>query len=114
MRKYKIEFTVVPAWTYEGKAPSVYTFFESVALADLEGKQFRLDRSMQMRLIGAYVFGKQTLIVRDGKITVSRKVCFGTDFDNTIVDMATLKAAVADGKTISPGRYGPKFQMAVN
>ena len=75
MFKRPIQFTEIPAWTYDGKEPSVYTFFESVALADLEGKPFRLDRATQVRLLGGYVFGKQTIIVKnDGSIRVSRKV----------------------------------------
>lgn len=56
-------FAAIPAWTHEGKAPSIYTFFEAIALAGLEEQRIRLDAGTQRALLGFPVFVNQRPIV---------------------------------------------------
>ncbi|WP_395828000.1 hypothetical protein [Collimonas sp.] len=56
-------FAALQAWTYQGKAPSVYTFFEAVALAGLEEQPIRLDSTTQRALLGFPVFGRRSITV---------------------------------------------------
>ena len=57
-------------------------FFESVALAGLEGEWFRLSADQQRQFFGNVPFGRRALMVaKDGLVSVIRSVAFGCDWD---------------------------------
>ena len=101
----------IPPWTYQGKSPSKYTFFEAVALAGLEGKRIRLDAATQKVLLGHPVFGKRAITV-DGQantVTCVISVCFGTDFERDVYPADVIQLAVDHKKQLRPGTSGPKY-----
>ncbi len=105
-----IEFTKVPEWTYEGKTPSIHTFFESIALADLEFKRVRLDSKTQNKLLGVNVFGKREIVVTDnGQVNCTISCCFGRDFESSSYSSEVLQQAVANRKQLKPGFTGKNY-----
>lgn len=104
-----LTFTDLPTWTLQGK-PGVLSFFESIALADLEGKWIRLSARMQRLLLGSVVFGKQSVCVTpEGEVLVQRSTCFGMDREIGSYGLYEIKSAVAIGKQLSPGIYGGRY-----
>lgn len=82
MKKTTIEFAAIPAWALPA-TPGALSFFETIALADLEGKWIRLSADTQRALLGSNVFGKQEIKVHaDGNVTVTRSTCFGMDYES--------------------------------
>lgn len=103
-------FADIPAWTYEGKAPSVYTFFESIALAGLEEQRIRLDAETQRVLLGFPVFGRRAITVhKTAEISSVVRVCFGTDFERSIYPAALVGRAAEAKKQLRPGTTGPRY-----
>ena len=103
-------FAVIPAWTYQGKVPSIYTFFEAVALAGLEERPIRLDADTQRALLGFPVFGRRSLTVhKNGAVTSSIKVCFGQDFEAATYPAALIGRAVGAKKQLRPGTTGSRY-----
>jgi hypothetical protein len=57
-------------------------FFESIALAGLEGFWLRLPAATQRHFFGKVLFGNKAIKVsNDGKVTVFWTVAFGRDFE---------------------------------
>lgn len=110
MRKTKLSFAVIPLWTFEGKTPGKYTFFEAIALAKLENNPLRLDAATQRALLGSNVFGKR-LIVVDGRgfVTCSVSLAFGLDFDEATYSASIIQEAVNKHKQLRPGTTGPRY-----
>lgn len=103
-------FVVIPAWTYQGKVPSIYTFFEAVALAGLEERPIRLDADTQRALLGFSVFGRRSITVhKNGAVTSSIKVCFGQDFEAATYPAALIGRAVGAKKQFRPGTTGSRY-----
>lgn len=109
MRSSKV--AELPAWTYQGKTPSKYTFFEAVALAGLEGKPFRLNAADQKALLGHPVFGKRAIVVdgQENTVTSVISVCFGTDFERAVYPADVIQLAIDHKKQLRPGTSGPKY-----
>ncbi len=108
--KHAIQYTSIPAWTYTGKTPSRLTFFESIALAGLEGQWIRLSIGDQRATLGRNVFGKQEIKVDDcGNVKVRRSAAFGKDFELQEYPPYEIARALTEGKEIAPGKYGPKY-----
>lgn len=62
-------FTELETWTYEGKEPSVFTFFETIELSDLTEKWIRLSADVQRELLGFPVFGKMAFkVLKNSKV----------------------------------------------
>ena len=96
-------FTEIESWTYEGKEPGVYTFFEALELSQLTNKKIRLSSETQMKLLGANVFGKRQINVDEkGDISMSVSVCFGTDRERVMFPWTEVRRAIAEGKQIHP------------
>jgi hypothetical protein len=105
-RPIKFDDDKIPAWTYDGSEPSSYTFASAIALSGLEDTMIRLSAALQTRLLGHNVFGKQHFTLRkDGTYLVSRKVCFGTDFESHDGPQAELSMASRNQQTVRPGWY---------
>jgi hypothetical protein len=103
-RPIKFDDDKIPAWTYDGSEPSFYTFTSAIALSGLEDTMIRLSSALQTRLLGHNVFGKQHFMLRkDGTYLVSRKVCFGMDFESHDGPQAELSMASRNQQTIRPG-----------
>lgn len=103
-------FAAIPAWTYEGKAPSIYTFFEAVALAGLEEQPIRLDAGTQRALLGFPVFGRRSITVhKAGSVSSVVTVAFGQDFEAATYPAALVGRAVAARKQLRPGTTGPRY-----
>nr|BCU00948.1 hypothetical protein [uncultured bacterium] len=103
-------FAAIPAWAYEGKAPSIYTFFEAVALAGLEEQRIRLDADTQRALLGFPVFGRRAITVhKTGAVSSVVKVCFGTDFEHATYPAALVGKAAQAKKQLRPGWTGPRY-----
>jgi hypothetical protein len=112
MRIVKIKFDddKIPAWMYENKEPSIYTFAETIALAGLEDKFIRLSASLQRRLLGFPVFGKQEFTLKgDGTFSTYCKVCFGTDYETTSGPQAYIGVAARNQLKISPRFFGKGY-----
>ena len=104
-----MQFTNIPAWAIPKKADR-YTFYETMALLNLENKWIRLSAAMQRALLGANVFGKQQFMVNDmGVVTVSRSSCFGMDCEIGEYDAIRVLQAVTENKKISPSVFGPGY-----
>jgi hypothetical protein len=93
-RPIKFDDDKIPAWTYDSSEPSIHTFTAAIALSGLEDTMIRLSSALQTRLLGHNVFGKQHFMLRkDGTYLVSRKVCFGMDFESHDGPQAELSMA---------------------
>lgn len=105
-----MKFEEIPAWVLKGPPPGILTFFESIALAALEGKWIRLDADTQREILGFPVFGKQELKVESGgTVTVRRSACFGLDSEWATYEAMKVGAAAKAGKKLSPGVTGPGY-----
>jgi hypothetical protein len=103
-------FAALPAWTYQGKAPSVYTFFEAVALAGLEEQPIRLDSTTQRALLGFPVFGRRSITVhKAGTVSSVVKVAFGQDFEASTYPATLVGQAAEARKELRPGTTGPRY-----
>lgn len=103
------EFTDIPAHFLPAK-PGKLSFFETMALAGLEGKWIRLSAEMQRATLGRNVFGMQAIRVNnDGTVTVRRKTCFGTDYEQDTYEAAKIEQALLAGLKLSPGTYGGRY-----
>ena len=110
MRKTKLSFAVIPPWTFEGKTPGKYTFFEAIALAELENKPLRLDTATQRALLGSSVFGKRLIVVDgSGFVTCSVSLAFGLDFDEATYSANVIQEAINQHKQLRPGTTGRRF-----
>jgi hypothetical protein len=108
-RTAKITFTELPQWTLTAKA-GVLSFFEAIALADLEGKWIRLSADTQKALLGSNVFGKQEFRVNtDGTVDVSRSTAFGMDSEIAQYDLHAIKRAIERRVRVSPGMQGKGY-----
>ena len=109
MNRKPLAFTSIPAWTMPAAAGAL-SFFETIALADLEGKWVRLSAADQRAILGANVFGKQAFrVVGDGTVEISRSTAFGMDSEIASYDLYAIKSAAAQGKRLSPGASGPSY-----
>lgn len=111
--RINIKFAAIPGWTYEGKEPSKYTFFEAIALAGLENTDIRLDAATQKKLLGANVFGNRRIrLTADGSVicTISRD--FGRDYESLSYTADTVQQAAMAGKQLRPSHQGAKYHDA--
>lgn len=100
----------IPAWTYEGKEPSIYTFFESIALAGLEEKRIRLSAACQRLLLGSAVFGRRAIVVNlNGTIECTTSAAFGLDYNEAVWRANTVRLAAQAHKQLHPGACGEKY-----
>lgn len=109
MRKTTIQFSdsLVPEWTYAGLDQSIYTFVSAIALAGLEDKDIRLSPSLQKRMMGFAVFGKQKFCIRkDGTYHVSNKCSFGGDFNDMAGPCGEIGLALSNRQVLRPGWFG--------
>jgi hypothetical protein len=103
-RPIKFDDDKIQAWTYDGSEPGTHTLTSAIALSGLEDTMIRLSSALQIRLLGHNLFGKQHFMLRkDGTYLVSRKVCFGTDFESRDGQQAELSVASRNQQTIRPG-----------
>ena len=110
MKSTKINFTDIPSWTYEGNTPSVHTFFAAIALAGYENHRIRLSAALQRDLLGAYVLGKQEIVLTErSTLYVRSSTGFGTDFHEEEVGIDRLRKAIESGKVIRAGWSGKKY-----
>ena len=106
----QVKVVQIPKWTYEGKQPSIFTFFESIALAGLEEKDIRLTAADQKTLLGHVVFGRRIINVRHNA-TVDSMVDtgFGRDSDSATWPASTVGAAAEAKKQLRPGTSGSQY-----
>lgn len=109
MNRKTITFTAIPEWTLPA-VPGALSFFETIALADLEDKWIRLSAATQKAILGANVFGKQEIkVTADGEVIVSRSTCFGMDHETAAYDLYTIKRAILRRARLSPGVSGGAY-----
>lgn len=107
------KFTKIPAWTFEGKNPSKYTFFESIALSGLEGVEIRLNTATQKKLLGANVFGNRAIKVSNiGTVTCTISCAFGRDFERATYSADIVQRAAIANKQLRPGWTGASYYAA--
>lgn len=105
-----LPFVTIPPWAFQGKSPSIYTFFEALALAGLEEQSIRLDAATQRALLGFPVFGRRSITVhKAGMVTCSVKVCFGQDFEAATYSAALIGRAAEAKKQLRPGTTGARY-----
>lgn len=108
-------FAAVPAWTHEGKTPSIHTFFEAVALAGLEEQPIRLNSSTQCVLLGFAVFGRRSITVhKAGTVSSVLAVAFGQDFESSTYSALLVSHAAQAKKELRPGSSGPRYFQAAH
>jgi len=106
----QVEVAEIPAWTYEGKSPSIFTFFESIALAGLEDKEIKVTATDQKKLLGYAVFGRRVITVhRDATVESVVDTGFGRDSDSATWPASTVRDAAAAKKQLRPGTTGPDY-----
>ena len=101
----RVKVAEVPAWAYDGCAPSAYTFFAAIALAGLEDVAIRLDAATQRALLGFPVFGRRVFQVdaRTGMVRVLKSACFGTDCNSGDYPASIVRLAAERKKGLNPG-----------
>lgn len=100
----------IPAWTHQGVAPGVLTFFESIALAGLEEIPIRLSSADQRKLLGAVVFGRREITVRkEGTVEGWVSTAFGQDAECAIWCAGTIRRAAEAGLQLRPGTSGSGY-----
>lgn len=103
----RMQFTPIESWAVP-KSAGVLSFFETIAVQDLENKEIRLDASTQRALIGFPVFGKQCIRVNsDGLVTVRRSVAFGQDSEERTYSPRELDYARTHQLHLVPHTTGP-------
>ena len=109
-RTRRITFTAIEDWA-KPITPGLLSFFETIALTDLEDKEIRLDAKTQREVIGYPVFGKQAFTVNsDGSVTVRKSIAFGQDSEERTycareVDYARLNKLRMEPSAQGPGIY---------
>lgn len=103
----RMQFTEIESWAVP-KFAGVLSFFETIAVSDLENKEIRLNAETQRALIGYPVFGKQSFCVNsDGGITVRKSVAFGQDYEERTYSPRELDYARTHGLQLVPHATGP-------
>ena len=106
----RVKGAAIPAWSYAGKVPSIYTLVESIALAGLEGQYIRLSAADQQVTLGYAVFGRRVIKVQgDGTVECVVDAGFGRDQDSASWPAATVQAAATARKQLRPGTSGPGY-----
>lgn len=78
----RTSFSEVKIVTIQATKADAIGFFESVALAGLEGEWFRVSAKQQREFFGNVPFGKRMVrVAKDGAVSVMRCMDFGSDFD---------------------------------
>lgn len=109
-----IKPAAIPPWAYEGATPSVYTFFEAIALSNLEGRDIKLDAETQRALLGFPVFGRRVIRVKpEGVVESTVTVSFGQDFESGTYSADMIRRAASAQKQLRPGTTGRKY-LALN
>ena len=83
----------IPDWCFND-SPSVYSFFETISLLKLENVSIKLTSNDQHKLLGCNLFGKQTITVVGNTIQVSKKICFGNDYESYTYGLEEIKTAI--------------------
>lgn len=103
----RTQFTEIESWAVP-KFAGTLSFFETIAVSDLENKEIRLDAKTQRAVIGFPVFGKQPFRVNsDGGITVSKSVAFGRDSEERTYTPRELDYARMHNLKLVPHTTGP-------
>lgn len=79
------EYVTIPAWAI-GEIKDLGNLITAVALAGLEGQWIRLSADQQRAIMGKAYLGKRHFKTTASNVTVSRKVCYGMDFDSVTLD----------------------------
>jgi hypothetical protein len=102
-------FTSIPTWAIPA-TPSRFALYETIALLGLEDHWIRLSAADQRSLMGANVFGKQSIKVDPmGVVTVTRSSCFGLDSETAQYKPHHVHAAIHQHKKLAPGLFGPSY-----
>jgi hypothetical protein len=89
MRRNPIKFTQVSEHLFpNANDRNLYSLAAALTLSGLENRWVKLNAATQRALIGDARFGKQSIGLFDGQLMVTRKVCFGTDWDTRLVRAA--------------------------
>lgn len=110
MKKPILKFCDVPEWAYAGAKPGVLTFFEAMALADLEEKAIRLSADLQRKLLGFPVFGRREItVLKSGEVRCVVSTGFGMDFEAAVYSPGIIRTATERQKQLRPGTTGARF-----
>ena len=102
-----MQFTAIEQWAMP-KVPGILSFFETIALSDLEGKEIRLAAATQRAILGFPVFGKQPFTVHDdGSVTVRITIAFGQDSEERTYSPREIDYARQHGLYVRPFTSGP-------
>ncbi|MND85947.1 hypothetical protein D3C80_778920 [compost metagenome] len=106
----RIQFDTIADWAMP-KSAGILSFFETIALSDLEDKEIRLDAKTQRAVLGFPVFGKQVFRVNsDASVTVRISIAFGQDYEERTyspreIDYARLNKLYVRPFTSGPGHF---------
>lgn len=110
MKRPTLRFCEVPDWTYAGAKPGILTFFEAMALANLEERAVRLSASLQRKLLGFPVFGRREItVLKSGEVRSVVSTGFGMDCEAAVYSPGTIRRAVENQKQLRPGTTGARF-----
>jgi hypothetical protein len=99
MRLKKLTFLDVPDWAI-GPDRSRYSIAATFTLCGAWRKPIKLSANSQCAVFGAYLFGKCSIVVHEAGLTISKKVCFGTDFTTLPITWDELDVLIATGKAL--------------
>lgn len=110
IRPIKFDDAAIPAWTYQDKEPSIYTFVEAITLAGLEDKAIRLSAEMQRKLLGFPVFGKRSFIIhKDGMFHVFGAKDFTGDWETMHEPQSYIGIAAKRQQQLDPRSSGSRY-----
>ena len=99
MKLKKLTFLDVPDWAV-GPDRSRYSIAATFTLCNAWKRHIKLSANSQRAVFGAYLFGKCSIVAHETGLTISKKVCFGTDFTAMRITWDELDVLIATGKAL--------------
>lgn len=82
----EMERVTIPDWAIDRERQDLGSLIAAVVLAGFEGRWIRLSAVQQRAIMGKAYFGRRHFRATASEVTVSRKVCYGMDFDSVTLD----------------------------
>lgn len=90
---WRKELVTIPDWAI-GEIKDCANLITAVALAGFEGKWIRLSAAQQRQIIGRAMLGKMAFRCTASTVTVTKKLCFGMDWELTDFTAAKFNEAL--------------------
>lgn len=86
----------------EDSRKDICSIAASACLLGIENKPVKLSKDEQIAIFGSYCFGKKTIIIDTLNmiITITFKICFGLDSNDTTYSFKEVVKNIAEGKIV--------------